>query len=321
MPHRFSLFVLFLLLGSGCTGWQAVPPAAVPGTPSDYAFPTHDSLVIATWNVEHFVDAYDNPWIDNRREDDADPDRFDQQTRWLADGLRQLDADIIVLQEFEGVALAEWIADNRAADLGYEFVGGTDKATWYQNVVVLSRLPLGVVRSYSNVYTPIEGEVDESGRIATQRLTNHRVFSVAVQVRPDFELTLVGAHLKAGRGARNEGWRLGQIRFLHADLAEHGTDAVVVAGDLNLLPGSAEHTALLNADGAAGPVRFLDPLPDEARGWTHPSEAPSRRLDYVLPDTDFARRLRRMTVAYPLDQPALSELSDHLPVRAVFVME
>lgn len=288
--------------------------------PGDYAYPADDTVRVVTWNVEHFVDAYDDPYVQNDREDSGAA--MEGRLALFADAVRALDADVLVLQEFESLPFLAALADSLFPDLGYRFFSGTESLTWYQNVVVASRLPLGVVRAYNTVWTPIEGETDDEGRPASQSLVNHRVWMLDVLARPDYTLALVGAHLKAGRGPRNEGWRRGQIRFLHAELdrlrALRPDANVLIAGDLNALADSEELQLLLNADGTAGPARFSNPIDGQ---WTHPSDDPQRQLDYLLPSATMQPELvpGSMAVAGPLPPAQMAALSDHLPVVATFI--
>jgi endonuclease/exonuclease/phosphatase family metal-dependent hydrolase len=300
----------------------APPPAAALVLPGDFAYPPHDSFRVVTWNVEHWVDAHDDPYIDNARENAAQGPG-ERLEPFLA-AVRALDADVLVLQEFESARYLRALADSLLPDMGYRFFAGTPSLTWYQNVVVASRLPLGVLRSYAAAPTPIEGETDDAGRPASQSLVNHRLWTVDVLARPDYAFALVGAHLKAGRGPSNEGWRRGQIRLLHTDLARlralHPDLDVLIAGDLNATPESGEIALLLNADGAAGPVAFVNPSADRQH-LTHPAPDPTRQLDYLLPSRSMLPRLvpGSVQVAAPLPLDAMARVADHLPVVADFV--
>ena len=330
--------LLVLLLGAllpACSP-QSTPPDPTAGMalPPDYDYPSTDSLRVATWNLEHFVDGYDNPYINAGSENNPDANRTARVNR-VVKGLRQMDADLVVLQESESEAFLQSIADERLDEMGYRFATSVESPTWYMNVVLLSRFPLGVVRDYADVVTPIAGQRAENGEPAAQSLTNHRLWMADVRTSPGGPpLTLVGAHLKAGRSAEDRGWRIGQIRFLHAELARLQEDRpnapVLVAGDLNALADSPELRFLLNNPNRPAPdslqssapwrtVQFTDPLAGEPT-YTHPSDDPSRQLDYLLPNRTLAERLGdgSMRVARPLPADSMAATSDHLPVVGTF---
>ena len=302
--------------------------------PSDYDYPTDDTVRVATWNLEHFVDDHNNPYIDAGRENEPGSTMNGRIDR-VAKALKTMDADLVVLQEAESEAFLNQISREQLSDMGYRFATSTESPSWYMNVVLLSRYPLGVVRNYSDVVTPIAGQRAENGEPAAQSLTNHRLWMADVRLGPGATWTLVGAHLKAGRSAEDQGWRTGEIRFLHTELArlvEDRPDAnVLVAGDLNALADSPELHLLLNNPDRPAPdslttgdtprrVQFTDPLAGQPT-YTHPSDDPSRQLDYLLPNTTLADHLvdGSMRVAQPLPPDSMTATSDHLPVTATFI--
>jgi endonuclease/exonuclease/phosphatase family metal-dependent hydrolase len=335
-PLRTALFGALLLAGGlilsacGTSAPSIQRPAAATVLPDDYAYPDHDSVRVATWNVEHFVDQYDNPYVEHPREDEPDDDMAGRVDRFV-EAVRALDADVLVLQEFESEAFAQRLAERRFPEMGYRFFASTESPTWYMNVVVLSRLPLGVLRSYADVTTPIAGADTLEGSDA-QRLTNHRMWMVDVLARPDYAFALTGLHLKAGGGPRNRGWRLGQVRLLHTEfsrLEARRPDAnLMVAGDLNMTPDSPEMRRLLHATDADVPseddalyrMRLVDPLAGRPT-LTHPSDDPTRQLDYILTNQAMQPELvdGATRVARPLSRDQMPEVSDHLPVVTTVV--
>ena len=312
-------YALVLLVLAGCS---AAGPASdrvrdatalLPG----YAYPPGDTVRVATYNLEHFVDAFDSPYIGARRESQADVLEVDRRNRLAIQALRALDADVIALQEIEGEGLARALVDSLAPDLGYRFVASADDADWYMNVVVLSRLPLGPLTTFADAATPIPGFQDEGGRPEATDLANHRMLAVDVYARPGYTFTLVAAHLKAGRSDRDEAWRTGQAGLLHAWLGQRFRDPeaanVLFAGDLNATPGTPSFAALLNTDRARGPVRFLDPLAGTG-AFSHPADEPARRLDHVLVSDGAARETVPGSAAVRVPIDDARRLSDHLPV-------
>ncbi|MEO0858541.1 MAG: endonuclease/exonuclease/phosphatase family protein [Bacteroidota bacterium] len=332
---RAPLLLAVLVGLVGCGGSDLLTPSDALRTaqalPSDFAYPAHDTVRVATYNVENFIDAFDNPYIDNDREDAPDPDAVAEKGRLFAEAVRALDADVLSIQEVESEQQLKLLADALFPEMGYRFFASTESPNWYQNVVVMSRLPLGPLTSFADVWTPIEGQTNDDGTPASTSLVNHRLFSVEVRAREDYTFTLVAAHMKAGRGERNEGWRLGQIDLLNAHLASLSPEAnVIVAGDLNLLPDSREYarlTATPTMDTlAVRPLPLVDPLATRrartpALTYTHPSDDPTRQLDYLLVSGTMRRELvpNSTQVAFPLATETLPTLSDHLPVIATII--
>ncbi|PSQ87886.1 MAG: endonuclease/exonuclease/phosphatase family protein [Bacteroidetes bacterium QS_3_64_15] len=334
MRTALSLLLAFCVLPA--CGPDVPPPEPTVGMalPPDYDYPDNDTVRVATWNLEHFVDGYDNPYIDAEREDRPEA-AMEGRMRRATQALRRLDADLVVLQEAEGEAFLQTVAEEHLGDLGYRFATSVESPSWYMNVVLLSRFPLGVVRDYADVVTLIVGQQAENGEPAAQSLTNHRLWLAGVRVAPNRTWTIAGAHLKAGRSAEDRGWRVGQIRFLHAELARLLDDRpganVLVAGDLNALPDSPEMRLLLNDPDRPAPdsllsgtigrrAQFANPTSDR-RTPTHPSDDPERQLDYLLPNTALTDRLVEGSprVARPLPPDSVAATSDHLPVTASFL--
>ena len=327
--------LLALCLLPAC-GPEAPSPEPTAGMvlPPDYDYPDDDTVKVVTWNLEHFVDGHDNPYIEADQENAPSPEMADR-ARQAARALRQIDADLVVLQETESEAFVQQLSEEHLGNMGYRFATSVESPSWYMNVVLLSRYPLGVVRDYADVVTPIAGQRADNGEPAAQSLTNHRLWLADVRVAPDRVWTIAGAHLKSGRSAEDQGWRIGQIRFLHAELARLLEDRpsanVLVAGDLNSLSDSPELRLLLNNPDRPAPdslqtsttvrrAQFADPLADRLTP-THPSDDPARQLDYILPNTTLTDHLVEGSarVARPLPSDSMAATSDHLPVTASFL--
>jgi endonuclease/exonuclease/phosphatase family metal-dependent hydrolase len=328
---RLITLVSVCALLAGCATVPS-PPTAGIALPPDYDYPENDTIRVATWNLEHFVDAHDHPYIDARREDRLGT--TSRQVNRVVKAPAQIDADLVVLQEAESEAFLHDLSRDQLSDLGYRFATSTESPSWYMNVVLLSRYPLGVVRNYSDVVTPIAGQRAGNGAPAAQSLTNHRLWMGDVRASPGRMWTVVGAHLKARRSAEDRGWRIGQIRFFHTELTRLTEDrpdaSLLIAGDLNSLADSPELRLLLNNPDRPAPdslrtgptprrVRFTDPLAGRP-AHTHPSDDPSQQLDYLLPNRSLADRLvdGSMRVARPLPTDSMAATSDHLPVVGTF---
>ncbi len=288
--------------------------------PQNYEDKVGDTLKILSWNVEHFIDEHDNPYTNNKREDSGD--KMEGRVALLAEALRKADADIVVLQEFEHVQFLKQIADDLLSDMGYQFFSDHESPNWYMNVVVMSRVPLGINYGYGAVTTPLTYIDKDTGeeKYETQNRLNTRLWSIDVLVNDNYSFLLTGVHLKAGRGSRNSATRMGQITFLKGQferfLNENPNKNILVVGDFNATPDSEEMQFMRNGNSKA---KFVDNLSDDV--FSHPADAPKWRIDHILPNQNMQAELVKnsLEVKYFFDKETQNKLADHLPLVAKFL--
>ncbi|MDX6747093.1 endonuclease/exonuclease/phosphatase family protein [Polaribacter sp. PL03] len=290
--------------------------------PFGYKYSKKKSFKVLSWNVEHFVDSFDDPYINSKRENKPDSLMGNKVDDLIA-ALKKIDADVVVLQEFESAKFLRNIADNGLSDMGYKYFADVPSHGWYMNVVVMSKFPLGVIYGYGNVTTPILEYRNDKGEPETQNTLNTRMWSVEVYPNSDYNFLLTGVHLKAGRGERNIAMRKGQINFLKQQykrfLKEDKNKNILVVGDFNSVQGSEEINLFLNEESKR--EKFIDPLPKTVM--THPSNAPERRLDYMLINTNMYKVYKENSAKVPqlFTPKKMKEISDHLPVITTFIIK
>lgn len=265
------------------------------------------------------MDAFDNPYIDSKRENNPDS-LMSNKVAYLADALTKINADVVVLQEFESASFLKNIVATKLKNLGYKYFADIPSHGWYMNVVVMSKVPLGVIYGYGNVTTPVLNYKDENGLAQTQNNLNTRMWSIEVYPSKNYNFLLTGVHLKAGRGDRNIAMRKGQINFLKQQfkrfLKEDKNKNIMVLGDFNSVQNSEEINMFLNEK--VKKERFIDPLPKNIM--THNSKDPKRRLDYILINTNMFKEYIQKSASVPqlYNANKMSIISDHLPVVAKF---
>lgn len=286
--------------------------AEVSGTP---ARPTTQPFTVLVWNLEHFVDPFDDPYISNPREDlpqTKDPEVL----ALLAEVIREADPDILALQEVEGDRAIKYFLDNFLPDHNYQYFSSLPSISWYQNTAVASRFPLGRTVSFREV------EMYNSVSDETTNLYNNRLSAVVVQPNPDYQFLLTNLHLKAGRGAEDVTWRLRQIDILKKYFAEQMACApeanILVVGDMNFLRDSEEYNAMAELE-----PPLVDAFEPVGGALTHASGSPSRQLDYIFFNEPMGREQLpdSATVLRPLSLEEMATISDHLPVFAAFYPE
>jgi endonuclease/exonuclease/phosphatase (EEP) superfamily protein YafD len=206
--------------------------------------------------------------------------------------LLRIDADVVLLQEVETLALAEALAA-RAGYGSARLVEAFDPRGI--DVAVLSRLAV-------NAYVSHLGEFASDGRPLWSRdcVELHAPGVVAVASHLVSRLTD-----PAGTRRREQAARMREIA--DALRARAPADLLLVGGDLNDAPAS-EALAPLLADGA-----WVDPLSERGLGgtWTWLGGGGGARLDYLLVPRDAAWRV---VAADVVDGADVAAASDHRPV-------
>ncbi len=313
----FRIAFIFLLLPVFSIG-QKFSNLAFP---VDYQPFTKDTLTVLSWNAEHFVDVHNNPYINNRTEDQPDTAKIEKRVSFMADVIKQSNADIVVLQEFESQNFAFDIIQKRLASSGFRYVAGSESPDWYMNVVIMSKVPVGMVYSYGNIFSEVPGFKDSLGRQETQRHINTRMVTAEIWVNPNYSFMLTGVHLKAGRSDRDVAMRLGQIDLLLSQhrrfLKEDRKTRMLLTGDYNMIPGSAEMARITSN----GKPSIIDPITDTTV-YSHPAGNPNRRLDHILMNKAMQKSLVQGSVGpyKPFDPETMRAQSDHLPMIAKFLV-
>lgn len=110
---------------------SAEAPAKAPG-----------SFRLTTYNIENLFDAIDDPELSGRDED-IDDTKPHHQNLAVARAIREVDADVLCLQEIESREALDWFIETYIPDMGYAHVISLDagNSRGIENAV-LSRYPL-----------------------------------------------------------------------------------------------------------------------------------------------------------------------------------
>lgn len=264
-----SVLAVAVVAMSGVGG--ASVAAAEPGS-------TDRELKVMSFNIHHGVGTDDR--LDLRR---------------VADVAKRERVDVVALQEVDRhwsersgfVDQAAWLADALEMHVVYGANIDRDPVEPGQprrqyGTAILSTAP---ILDWDNTHLPRYEGHEQRGLLRARIV----VRGAAVQV--------YNTHLQHNDAAE----RLEQTEAIKRLIGEHNGPAVLL-GDLNALPGAPEIRTLL-----ADLVDTWD-AGGAGDGFTYPSAAPNRRIDYILTSPDV--RTRSATVV-------TSDASDHLPVRAV----
>lgn len=267
-------------------------------------------FTIATWNMRNLVDPYDNPYSPDERVKPVSTERLDVITSVIL----AINADVLAVQEVESGVFLQKLAEERFPQMNYKYIVSVDEQTWFQNVAVLSRFPLGPVTSFKEVETPILGTDEKTN------LINHRMIQVEVYPAPGYSFLLSVNHFKAGlRDSRNAQWRLGQIDYLRKRLIQlekcYPEVNIAVVGDFNALPNSDELKRWTKPK--VGPA-YIDLLNEIAHPVTKLDD--NVPIDYILVNRNMAHEYIKgsIKVVKPFSLEIMQLASDHYPVSARF---
>lgn len=281
-------------------------------------FSRTDSLRVATYNVENYLDDTASRCCVKSASSKAK----------VRECIRALHPDVLALQEIGSVAaLLELRAALKAEGFDFphwEHITGSDANL---HVAILSRFPISARRPHT----------DDSFELGGQRFRVRRGFAdVDVQVNPGCQFTLLAAHLKSKHPESDEDaakLRLEEAKLLRAKidarLAQNAEAKIIVLGDFN----DTEDSATLKIIRGTGAGELFDTRPSESRGiaspeagiptpgaaWTTFREKAGHyeRIDYLL----ISQSLRADWLAAEsrvLAMPDWKTASDHRPVMAAF---
>ena len=323
------LFVLLALVVGACAGPAEAP--AAPNVPPPFevtAAPVWDveGVRVATFNGEFLFDGDGDegqatfPWK-------GSPEAARAHRDAVAEVVRTLDADLVLIPETENLATLERMVEESLSDLGYEavLVDGRDSFTG-QDVGLLSRLPVEEA-----------GRTDERVRVGvTDQLYGVSKNLWARVTFPDgTPVTVVGVHFLARPDALDRRDRRNAqaevIRQLVAQEVAAGRQ-VIALGDFNDLDesvldrrGSVPITDVMATVKAAGPgpeddlVNVLGDVAQAERftsfydrnrdGRFDPGEFSA--IDHVLLSPGLYRRVLDVRYVHAHDP---REVSDHFPI-------
>jgi endonuclease/exonuclease/phosphatase family metal-dependent hydrolase len=263
---------------------------------------------IASYNVGLLFDEHDDP----NTEDEIAGTKSPESLEALAAVLKNLDAEIVGLQELENKEVTQRFVAAYLPNSGYTvYMDDPQGSIW--NVGLLSRFPVKRIVRYGDDNSGYGGE--------SFRFLRHRLVAFQVEVNPEYSFWALVVHLKAMSDERSKEMRVEMARaardFLTKRLGlDPQKDNIAIMGDFNDTPLSPTIQAFVS-DKA-----FLDTAAlNQVVELTHSSDEPTRQIDYVIVSwgmsAEFLPDGFRVPSSPGLD--ALSRASDHLPVIAAFM--
>ena len=299
-----------------------------------------NAVRLASYNVLNLFDDVDDPALEGRQDDCFSYDKTvrakpREQCVAAAAIMREIDADIVGLQEIESYDALIKFREEHLEGMGYEHVASIDVGQERGiEQAVISRFPIKEVRVWPHrelggVHPAMYG--DRENWYAGEPLLWRRspimaTIEVPAGARGNdeaYELTVFVVHHKSGR--YNDYWREAEAKALNAIIAEMKADDpernIAVLGDFNAKLGD-ESVEMYFSTG------FQDVFPTEGDRErnelvTHES---GRRIDFVFVNEAMAREVvpgsafvastpvRPEGADWRSTDPPAGYASDHLPV-------
>jgi endonuclease/exonuclease/phosphatase family metal-dependent hydrolase len=273
-------------------------------------------LVIGTYNTLQLFDALDDPY----RDDDDVPPKPREQLEAFAQSIELLNADVLALEEVENRDYLEKFVDVFLPDMGYSnvvlFEGNDGRGI---DVALLSRVPVGTVRSHRHLRFP--GPNDEG----TMRF-NRDVLAVTLLPEGAPPLDVWVVHLKSKRGSEDDGVdetepiRLAEAkavrRLLDDQLARDPQSRIIVTGDFNDTIDSKSIQAIIGSGPTAmwSAITDLGPNPVLV---TYNKDPFRSVIDHILCSPAMHERFLPGSVRSPQGSIGTTG-SDHNPIVATF---
>jgi endonuclease/exonuclease/phosphatase family metal-dependent hydrolase len=251
-----------------------VPASAGPSEPATRPARDVRVITVATFNVENLYDAWDDPYAN----DEGTPVKSRADLEKLAKVIRDIDADVLSVDEVENRGILEEFNRIFLKDMGYTVVLFEGNDVRGIDVALLTRLPVGAVTSYRHLrFMTDNGEPQSFQRDLLQ---------VRLEPPGAAPMDVFLVHLKSKEGADDTGLpvRMAEAKsarkILDEVLARDANARFVVCGDFNDLPDS-EPLKVFFGSGPTALRSFHEELPAEQQV-TYNKEPYRSMIDFIL---------------------------------------
>lgn len=253
---------------------------------------------LTTYNIENLFDDVDDPSLSGRDED-IDDTKPHHQNLAVAKAIREVDADILCVQEVESREALDWFIETYIPDLGYEHVISLDagNSRGIENAV-LSRYPLSnpqlwIGKELGGVHPENYGPNSKNFYAGEPVAFRRSPLKVDVEIpstgenNPSWILTLFVVHHKSGRFSGY--WREAESRMIlklaNRVEADHPGRPIAILGDFNAQ--TTDQSVQIYLQGGFHDL-FAQVRSGDKSYMTHES---NRRIDLVLLNESAKMRL------------------------------
>jgi endonuclease/exonuclease/phosphatase family metal-dependent hydrolase len=280
----------------------------MPGDPA--ATPGPSSLTVAMYNLRNLND---NPLV--APDGTVTKPKPEKDRIGLANSIKALNADVIVVAEVESLAVLKRFRDTYLADQGFGnlvLVEGNDLRGI--DVGVMSKVPLTSVKSHKAVTFPVPG-------LAEPQKFCRDLLQVGLRTRSGYAFTVFAAHLKSHYGGEpSDALRLAEAKTAKAiirDFEKANPRAnYILCGDMNDQPETPVAKALVGAEDPA--TMLTDTLMELGpQAYTYWIPKYRGRIDYLLASPGMMAEYVKGSATIFKNTDAFNG-SDHLPSTVRF---
>ncbi|MFN5496316.1 MAG: endonuclease/exonuclease/phosphatase family protein [bacterium] len=254
------------------------------------------ALRLATYNAENLFDQKDDP-SQSGEYDDIKEATSEARLKAVAKAIRELDADVLCLQEIESEECLEWFRDTYLKGMGYDYIASED-VSYYRGVEqsVLSRIPISDVEVFTGEDAVISDMESRRTDAEAKRLAGtwakpdgklpekfqRSPLKVELKSKDGYELTVFVVHFKAGAfDHQRELEALQTEQFVEEMLKDNPDANIAVLGDYNAQPNAMSAKALrISDDGLVSAYDWrFDKQAARERYVTHAS---GRSIDFIV---------------------------------------
>ena len=279
---------------------------------------TPHPLTVATYNVENMLDTFDDP----HSFDEAVPAKPRKKIKQVAAVIRQLNADVLALQEVENQGVLRTMVREFLDDMGYRYIAVQPTNSRHGiNMAVISRRPIVSITSHRLLELKVSG-LPNPRRFARDLLRVRMMPSNAHHKMLDLYIV----HFKSKHHSENDPqsakWRLAEAAaskaIIHDALMADLTAWVLLAGDFNDTPDSPTLLRLTHHAHSEQPtlVDLHAHLPPKQR-ITYLRPPHRSTIDYILASPALVQRVAPNSARVLTDIQSLDG-SDHAPIAVTF---
>ena len=261
--------------------------------------PTDAEFRVVSWNIENFFDVYDDPYS---RDQVTKPAYVSEgRQKQIAAVLKELNADVVALQEVENRYLLQEFVDTHLPQMGYQVVLLEGNDSRGIDVALLTRYPVKEAASYQ--HRRFESSSGESMAFRRDLLR--------VRLGAPYNGDIYVVHLKSQHGDKvADVIREAEATEITKILAEVGGGSedysAMVLGDFNEVP-EMPTIGILRDSG------LIDPMAGTEK-WTYNKEPYLTRIDFALMTPARQQGLKSADILQKMDGHNLEACSDHYPL-------